>query len=281
MLNRRKRKTLLEYFYNFILALFSILIIYPFLWMVSSSFKSPRDLYVDPWNLIPTKFLVSNYVDAWTIGNIGKYFINSVVVVVCSLCLIIFVNYMASYALVRIKFPFNGFFKILFVSTMMIPAQVIIIPLFKIQVSLGVANSLLGMILAYSSLYLPFSIFVLSSFMRTIPLEIDEAAYIDGCNKFQIIWKILFPISKPGLATIIIFAFMQIWNEFFVALIFIQDPAIRTLPLGILNFAREWGQVDYTRQFAALVIINIPIILVYSIFQKQFISGLTAGAIKG
>lgn len=277
----QKKKKLFNCFLNVLLAVLSIFILYPFFWMVGSSLKSTQDLYVDPWNLIPSTFLWENYVEAWNIGNIGRYFFNSVITVVFSLLIIVFINYLASYAISRIQFPLNRFIRTLFVATMMVPSQVIIIPLFKIQGALGIVNTRPGLILAYSAIYLPFSIFVMTSFLRSVPREIDEAAYVDGCNRFQIIWKILFPLTMPGLATIVIFAFMQIWNEFFIALVFIQEPTIKTLPLGIMNFADEWGSVDYPRQFAALVIINVPIILIYAKFQKQFISGLTAGALKG
>jgi ABC-type glycerol-3-phosphate transport system permease component len=162
----------------------------------------------------------------------------------------------------------------------MLPPQIILIPLFKVERMLNISNTLSGLILPYAAGTLPFSIYVLTAFIRKIPFEIEEAAFIDGAGRLRMIWQILLPLSKPGLATVIIFAFMQCWNEFFMALILIQNPELKTLTLGILGFNGQWGQTDFTRLFAALVLISVPVITVYVIFQRQFISGLTAGAVK-
>lgn len=271
---------IIDYFKNIILTIMSVFVIYPFLWLIANSLKTREDMVNNSWSLIPLKIVWQNYTEAWSIGNIGRSFYNSVVVSVSAVFILIVVAYLGSYALARIKFWGANFLMILFISTWMMPPQVILIPLFKVERTLHISNTLLGLILPYAAGTLPFCIFVLTTFLRKIPVDIEEAAFIDGSSRLRVIWQILLPLSKPGLATVIIFSFMQCWNEFFMALVLIQDPYLKTLPLAVQGFNGQWGQTDYTRLFAALVIISFPVITVYVIFQRQFISGLTAGAVK-
>lgn len=265
---------------NIILAILSVFIIYPFLWLTANSFKSMEDMVKNSWSLLPKQVIWKNYQEAWVIGNIGRCFANSMIVSIFSVFILIIVCYLGSYALARIDFKGRNFFMVLFLSTWMLPPQIILIPLFKVERLLHISNTLTGLILPYAAGTLPFSVFVMTAFLRKIPVEIEEAAFIDGAGRLRLIRDILLPLSKPGLATVVIFSFMQNWNEFFMALVLIQDPARKTLTLGVLNFNGQWGQIAYNRLFAALVIISVPVITVYVIFQKQFISGLTAGAVK-
>lgn len=277
ILTNRKKSDIAK---NIILGVMSLFVIYPFLWLVANSMKTREDMLVNSWNIIPKKIIWKNFSDAWVIGHIGRYFLNSVIVSLSAVLILIIICYLGSYALARIKFWGRNLFMILFLSTWMLPLQVILIPLFKIERTLHISNTFIGLILPYAAGTLPFSVFVMTTFLRKIPIDIEEAAFIDGSSRLRLIWAILLPLSKPALATVVIFAFMSAWNEFFMALVLIQDPVLKTLTLGILNFNGQWGQVDYNRLFAALVIISIPVIIVYVIFQKQFISGLTAGAVK-
>jgi ABC-type glycerol-3-phosphate transport system permease component len=262
------------------LVLFSALMVYPVLLVILDSLKSQREMYINPWGM-PRAFRFSNYVDAWSIGKIGDYYLNSVIVALGSLVLITVIVYMAAYALARLRFRGSALVMILFVSTMMLPIQVTIIPIYRIERALGIMDSLIGLILPYVAKALPFSIFVLSAFLKTLPREFDEAARIDGAGRVAILFRIIFPLSKPGLATIVILNFMNVWNDFYLPLVLIHDPTKRTLNLGLANFAQLWGMVDFTRLFAALVIISLPLIGVYIAFQRQFIAGLTSGGIKG
>lgn len=265
---------------NIILAVLSLFIVYPFIWLAANSLKTREDMVNNSWSLIPGKIIWQNYSEAWVIGNIGRCFMNSLIVALSAVLLLIAVSYLGSYALARIDFHGRNLLMVMFLSTWMMPPQVILIPLFKIERLLHISNSLIGLILPYAAGALAFSVFILTAFLRKIPVEIEEAAFIDGSSRLRLIWQILLPLSKPGLATVIVFAFMQCWNEFFIALVLIQDPVLKTLTLGVLSFNGQWGQTDYTRLFAALVIISLPVIAVYVIFQRQFISGLTAGAVK-
>jgi ABC-type glycerol-3-phosphate transport system permease component len=264
---------------HIVLVVFSILMIFPVFVVLLDSLKSQRELYMNPWGF-PRVARLSNYVQAWSIGKIGDYYLNSIIVALGSLILIVAIVYLAAYALARFRFRGRDLILILFVSTMMLPIQVTIIPIYKIENALHINDSLLGLILPYVAKALPFSIFILIAFLKTLPKEFDEAARIDGAGRFTILSRIIVPLSKPGFATVVILNFMSIWNDFYLPLVLIHDPTKRTLNLGLVNFSQLWGLQDYTRLFAALAIISVPLIAVYVIFQKQFISGLTSGGLR-
>jgi ABC-type glycerol-3-phosphate transport system permease component len=265
---------------NLLLAFLSLPILYPMIWLVSNSLKTRPDMINNSWKIVPETIVWQNYVDAWEIGKIGQAFMNSLIVSTAAVVLMIVVALFASYALARLEFWGRDFIMVMVLATWMMPAQVLIIPLFKLEAMMNITNTRLGLILPYAAGTLPFAVFVLTTFIRTIPYEIEEASYIDGASRLRTIVQIVAPLSKPALSAVIIFSFMQCWNEFFMALVMIKDPALKTLPLAILSFNGQWGQTDFTRLFAALVIISLPTIIVYIIFQKQFIQGLTSGAIK-
>jgi ABC-type glycerol-3-phosphate transport system permease component len=263
-----------------VLSVISLTVIYPALWVISNSLKSSEARINDPWNLIPAPIVWKNYYDAWVTGTIGSAFRNSVIVTFSSVLLLIIIAFLASYALARLKFTGRSIIMVILLSMWMIPGQVLIIPLFRFEAQIHITNTYLGVILPYATGGLPFAIFVLSTFIRTIPWEIEEATIIDGASRLRIIFQIIAPLAVPGIATVVIFSFMGNWNELFLALVILANRQLRTLPVAIMNFSGMWGYVDYPRLFAAIVIISMPIIVVYVIFQKQFIKGLTAGAVK-
>jgi ABC-type glycerol-3-phosphate transport system permease component len=275
-----KTKNIMSVLKIIFLSMISLTIIYPAIWVISNSLKTSEDRINNPWNLIPDPVMWSNYRDAWITGTIGAAFKNSIIVTVFSVLLLVLVAYLASYALARLKFTGRNIIMVTLLSLWMVPGQALIIPLYRLEALLGINNSYIGLILPYATGGLPFAIFVLSTFIRTIPWEIEEATIIDGASRLRIIFQIIAPLSIPGISTIIIFSFMGNWNELFLALVLLVDRNLRTLPIAILNFNGRWGFVDYPRLFAALIIISMPIIIIYVIFQKQFIKGLTAGAVK-
>jgi ABC-type glycerol-3-phosphate transport system permease component len=264
-----------------ILIVFAFVVLYPFIWLISGSFKTMQDLFTNSASLIPAKIVLGNYPQAWKIGELGLHYINSIIVTFSALAIILFTTYLASYALSRMRLPGGKWILIILISCMMVPMQVVVIPLYKFEAFLCVNNTYLGLILIYAAGSLPFAIYVMAAFLRTIPNAIEEAGMMDGCNRLQVIWYILLPLSRPGLATVLIFSFLSLWNEFFLAMIIMQNQKLGTLNLGLLNFQRSFGtNTTYTLLLAALVIISLPVIVVYTIFQKQFISGLTAGSVK-
>jgi ABC-type glycerol-3-phosphate transport system permease component len=275
-----KKKHVFQIFRVLILIIISLTVLYPAAWLIANSLKSRELLVNDSWNLIPDPPIWSNYLDAWRIGTIGNSFRNSLIVTASSVVLLIMAAFLASYAIARLKFNGKNIIFVTMLAMWMIPGQALIIPLYKIESSLKILNTYLGLILPYATGGLPFAVFVLTTFIRTIPWEIEEATIIDGASRIRIIFQIIAPLAVPGIATVVIFTFMGNWNELFLAMIMLTNPKLRTLPIAIMNFSGLWGYVDYSRLFAAIVIISLPVVIVYVIFQKQFIKGLTAGAVK-
>jgi ABC-type glycerol-3-phosphate transport system permease component len=275
-----RRKELLLVIQAAVLALISLTVLYPGAWLVANSLKNRGAMMNDSWNLIPDPAVWSNYPDAWNIGTIGNSFKNSLIVASFSICLLITAAFLGSYALARIKFAGRSLIMVIMLSMWMIPGQALIIPLFRLETMLRINNTYLGLILPYAAGGLPFAVFVLTTFIRTIPWEIEEATIIDGASRLRIIFQIIAPLSLPGIAAVVIFSFMGNWNELFLAMVILTNQKLRTLPIAIMNFSGLWGYIDYSRLFAAIVIISLPVVIVYVIFQKQFIRGLTAGAVK-
>jgi ABC-type glycerol-3-phosphate transport system permease component len=263
-----------------VLTLISLTVLYPSIWLIANSLKTRGAMMNDSWNLIPMPVMWNNYRDAWRIGTIGNSFKNSLIVTTSSVSLLIFSAFLASYALARLKFVGRNAVFVLMLAMWMIPGQALIIPLYRFESSLRIINTYIGLILPYAAGGLPFAVFVLTTFIRTIPWEIEEATIIDGASRLRIIFQIIAPLSLPGIATVVIFSFMGNWNELFLAMVMLTNPKLRTLPIAIMNFSGLWGYTDYSRLFAAIVIITLPVVVVYIIFQKQFIKGLTAGAVK-
>jgi raffinose/stachyose/melibiose transport system permease protein len=261
------------------LALFAVQTVYPIVWMIFGSLKSNDDLFTNIWG--PPKILQwGNYAEAWQIGSLGTRIGNSVLVTAASLVLLLLVATPAAYAIARLALPASRVIFLAVLATMMVPAQTTLIPLFLIVKELGLLNSRLGLVLIYAATGTAFSIFVLRAFFLSIPAELEDAALCDGANRWQAFLHIVLPLARPGLATVAIFQGMEIWNEFFLAFIFVRDPARQTIPLGLVEFFFRY-QSEWTLYFAALTTITLPVIILYVAMQRQFIQGLTAGAVKG
>jgi raffinose/stachyose/melibiose transport system permease protein len=261
------------------LILFAVQTVYPILWMIFGSLKSNEDLFTNIWGP-PTVLQLNNYAEAWQTGSLGTRIGNSVFVTVASLALLLFVATPAAYAIARMNLPGGRAIFGLILVTMMVPAQTTLIPLFLIVKELGLLNSRIGLVLVYAATGAAFSIFILRAFFQSIPADLEDAALCDGANRVQAFLHVVLPLARPGLATVAIFQGMEIWNEFFLAFIFIRDPARQTIPLGLVEFFSRY-QSEWTLYFAALTTISLPVIVLYVAMQRQFIEGLTAGALKG
>ncbi|HEV8635298.1 MAG TPA: carbohydrate ABC transporter permease [Chloroflexota bacterium] len=259
--------------------LFTAIVGYPVLWMVFHSFKSKFEMYSNAWGL-PAQVYWENYVQAWRIARFGTYIFNSLIVSIGTVAVVLVVASLAAYAFSKFRFPGSRVSFYLFVFTLIVPHQVTIIPLYAVVVGLGLSNTYLALVLPYAAGGLPLSIFLLRAFFDSVPREIEEAARVDGCSDFAAFLRVVLPVSGPGLATVTILQFLGAWNEFLLALIFIRSPALRTIPLGLqaffFEYAVEWGYL-----FAALSMATVPVVVVYVLMQRQFIQGLTAGAVKG
>jgi ABC-type glycerol-3-phosphate transport system permease component len=268
------------------LAGYALWVIYPMVWMVYSSLKADEAIFRDALALPPLDGLrFDNYARAWHEARFGDYFFNSVLVTTTAVALIVLLGAMTAYALTRFYHPAGRAAFWLFLAGLMIPAQLTIVPLFFEWRALGLLNTRLGLILVYTANGLPFAIFILAGFFRSLPRTLYEAAVIDGCSEAGAFWRVLLPLARPGLVTVAIFQFIGIWKEYFFAFMLANGDGAggaRTLPLGLANLSiTAQYRTDYGMLFAGLVLVTIPLLLVYVVLQRQIVRGVTAGALKG
>ena len=261
-------------------------VVFPMLWVAYSSLKPDSAIFHDTFALPAANDLrFDNYVRAWQQARFGDYFLNSVLVTAVSVTLIVGLGAMAAYALARFYHPAARFVFWLFLAGLMIPAQLAIVPLFFELRHLGLLNSRLGLILVYTANGLPFAIFVLAGFFRSLPRTLYEAAVIDGCGEWTAFWRVLLPLARPGLVTVAIFQFIGIWKEYFFAFMLVGgdvDGHARTLPLGLANLSiTSQFRSDYGMLFAGLVLVTVPILAIYLLLQRHIVKGIAAGALKG
>jgi raffinose/stachyose/melibiose transport system permease protein len=263
----------------FILALWAIVVLIPILIVVFVALKAPSELAQGPLS-IPASFEWSNFVAAWNKGMMANSMINSIAIAGSSVILIILFSSAAAYPLSRRKKKWATITFLYFLSGMMIPFQMTMIPLYKLLSQLNLIGKYPGPIFIYIALGLPFSIFLYSAFFKTIPQEIEESALIDGCGPYRTFWSILFPLLKPVTSTLLIMNTLTIWNDFFVPLLFLQGKSARTIPLSIYSFTGEFVN-QWNLIFAAVFIGSLPLVLLFLVLQKQFIQGMSSGAVKG
>jgi len=261
------------------LGIITLVYLYPLVWVLINSFKNNTELFTKPWAL-PAKFMWGNYIYAWNTGRIGRYMLNSFIVTTVSIIFAVLLSSMAAYGIRRMKWKLSGFVLILFLAGTMIPIHAIIIPLFINFSKLHLTNSYLSLILPYITFAFPTTIYILSGFFGTIPREVEEAAVIDGCSMWKVYLKIVMPIAKPAIITVCIFNVVFMWNELLVALIFITDMNLMTLPVGLTAFSGQYS-TNYPPLLAAIFMSILPSIIVYSIFTSQIAAGMTVGAVKG
>jgi ABC-type glycerol-3-phosphate transport system permease component len=268
------------------LVAYALWVIFPMLWVAYSSLKADSAIFRDAFALPPLSDLrFENYARAWREARFGDYFFNSVLVTTSSVILITGLGAMAAYALARFYHPAGRGIFWLFLAGLMIPAQLAVVPLFFELRALGLLNSRLGLILVYTANGLPFAIFVLAGFFRSLPRALYEAAVIDGCDEFAAFWRVMLPLARPGLVTVAIFQFIGVWKEYFFAFMLVSgdvDGGARTLPLGLANLSiTAQYRSNYGALFAGIVLVTIPILIVYLLLQRQIVKGIAAGALKG
>jgi len=260
-------------------------VIFPMLWVAYSSFKDDASIMRDPL-AVPSwaEADASAYARAWREARFGDYVFNSVLVTGVSVLLILALGAMTAYALSRFYHRWGRAAYLLFLAGLTMPVQLAMVPLFFELRALGLLDTRLGLILVYTANGLPFAVFILAGFFRSLPRTLYEAAVIDGCSEAGAFWRVMLPLARPGLATVAIFQFIGIWKEYFFAFMIVggADGGARTLPLGLANLAiMAQYRGDHAMLFAGLVLVTLPVLAVYLLLQRQLVSGITAGAVKG
>jgi ABC-type glycerol-3-phosphate transport system permease component len=253
---------------------------FPFLWMALSSIKSLRELYTVPPHWLPEAPTLANYAKVLFASNVPRYFLNSTVISLGATALAIVLAVFASYGFARFEFPGKTGYQAFVLVGQLMPTAAIIVPLFVTLKALGLVNTYLGLILVYMILTLPLSVWMLTGYFRAIPVELEEAAIIDGASRLGVLLRITLPLSVPGIVAVVVYAFVTTWNEFIFALCFATDSRVKTLPIGIAEFSTEFD-TDWGAVMAASVIMTLPIAAMFLAMQRLFVSGLTAGAMKG
>lgn len=261
-----------------LLALNAVVMVYPLLVMVLSAFKTNAELFASPFAL-PENFSLTNAARVWGETNFVSYLGNSVVVTASSVLCILVVGTMAAYALARYQFRLSAVVFLFFLSGLMVPLKLAVIPLFIQLDMLGLIDTRAGLVLVYVAMGLPSAIFILTGFLRTLPTELEEAARMEGASELRIMLRIMLPLARPALVIAAIQNAVPIWNDFFFPLVFITSERLKTLPQGLTVFMGEYN-TDWGVLFAGLSLAALPIVAVYIVLSRQFIDGMTQGAIK-
>lgn len=254
---------------------------YPLFWMFINSLKSNSDFLNNPSYTFPEEWRWDNYANAWETGNLSTTVMNSVIVTVPSLVFIVLFGTAAGFALEVLVFRGRGGILLLFLAGIMIPGQMIILPLFNTFFELGINGSHLPMILIYIAGGLPLTVFMMATYFRAIPREIFEAATIDGASMIRAFFSIGFPMMRNAILTVAIVQFFLIWNDLLIALVFGGKRSLNTIQVGLLNFSGEYGAINYGPLFAAICITVFGILFLYLFLNQRIMKGLAAGAVKG
>ena len=264
-------------FYATLLVVTAITLV-PIVWVFTSALKTNKEIRANALSL-PGEWRFQNYVDAWFEASFDQYFINSIFISVTTVLIVLLLASLAAYAFAKMRFPGNQWIFFVFLIGMAFPLSAKLGPLLSLMYELNLANSRIGLILVYVAGSLPFAILMLRAFFQGFPPELEDSAALDGCSRFQFYLRILLPLSKPSLMALGIFVFMSTWNEFFQALLLINEDSKRTLPLGLTAFQDEYF-TDFALSFAGINITAVPVIIVYIIFQRNLIEGITVGSVK-
>ncbi len=275
---KKKISPLMILIYLFLIIL-AVIYVAPLLWMLSVSFKDNAGVMAAPFSL-PEVFHFENYAQAWTMGRLGAALRNSVLVCTVTLVISLFFGAMAAFAIARMRWKLSETTHTFFLIGMMVPVHCILIPLFVRFAKLGLTNTRTGLIIPYITMSLPMTIFLLTGFFRSMPGELFEAAAIDGCGIYGCFFKIALPLCRTGFFVSGLMTFVGNWNELLLAMVFISDPARKTLPVTLTYFVGPYA-TNYVQMFAAIIIALAPTVIVYCLFSNQIVEGLTTGAVKG
>jgi raffinose/stachyose/melibiose transport system permease protein len=262
-----------------VLGALAVVFLYPVALMILTAFKPTPEIFRNPFGL-PESWGLDGFMEVWRRAKFGLYLRNSLLITGASALLLLATAAPAAYALARYSFRLRGALFLFFLAGIMIPIRLGILPLYLLMRDLNLLDNPLSLILTYTASGMPMSVFLLSVFFRNLPRELEDAARIDGCTEAQTFWRIMLPLVRPGLATVVIVNVVPWWNDFFFPLLFIQTDTWKTIPLGMQIF---FGQhlVNWSLVFSGMVLASLPLLVIYLLMSRQFIAGLTAGAVKG
>lgn len=275
-----------------VLILLAVSIVVPVGWVFLASIKKDSEFYGNPW-VLPSEFHYQNFIDAFNKANMGAYFLNSIITTALALLLLLLISLPAAYVLSRYRFRFQKFLNTLFMAGLFINVSYIVVPIFLMLVNgdkllkqwfgnTFFLNNTLILALVYASTALPFTIYLLSSYLKTLPKDFEEAAYVDGAGYFKTMVSIILPMAKPSVLTVILFQFLAFWNEYIIALTLMTRDQGKTLPVGLMNLmTAQKASAHYGQMYAGLVIVMLPTLLLYMLVQKNLTQGMTVGGIKG
>lgn len=275
-----------------ILILLTIAILVPVFWVFLASVKQNAEFYGNPWTL-PQTLYFQNFADAWQKANMGAYMLNSVIVTALGIFLLIIIALPAAYVLARFEFRTRRFWNVLFMAGLFINVSYIVVPIFlmlnnwdkglrQLVGNTFFLNNLFILALVYTATVLPFTVYLLSGYFRTLAKDFEEAAYMDGASYFTTMVRIIFPMAKPSIVTIILFNFLAFWNEYIISMTLLTKPELKTLPVGLMNLmAAQKSAVEYGQMYAGLVIVILPTLILYICVQKKLTQGMTLGGLKG
>jgi len=263
-----------------LLVVWSVIVVVPFLWVVLSSFKTTKEILHSPFSL-PAHWQFDNYAHAWSDAGIGRFFLNTVLVVASALVLVMLLGAMCAYVLARFRFPGRRLIYVMMLGGLTFPVFLVIVPLFFVLKDVGLLNTLPGLTLTYVAYALPFTVFFLYAFFKTLPDDIYEAAVIDGAGEWRTFFQIMLPMAGPGMASVAIFNFLGLWNQFLLPVALNTDPNNYVLTQGMARFASGSGySIDFGSLYAAIVMTVVPVLVVYLLFQRRLSGSLSTGTFR-
>ncbi len=274
------------------LSFLALLIIVPVAWVFMASIKENSEFYRSPWAL-PAGFHFQNFVDAWQKASMGSYMLNSIIVTALAITLLIVIALPAAYVLARFKFRSSKFWNVMFMAGLFINVNYIVVPIFLmlsngdtyLRKTIGhpfFLNNLFILAVVYAATALPFTIYLLSGYFKSLARDYEEAAYVDGAGYFRTMVQVILPMAKPSIVTVVLFNFLAFWNEYIISMTMLTKPELKTLPVGLMNLmAAQRSAVQYGQMYAGLVIVMLPTLILYMCVQKKLTEGMTLGGLKG
>ncbi|MDN4474730.1 carbohydrate ABC transporter permease [Demequina sp. SYSU T00192] len=263
------------------LGLVLLTVVYPMFWILMGSFKTQPEFLSEPFWALPQQWNLDNYVSAFVEGGLGTYIRNSVIAVFPALALILVLGTAAAFALQVLVWKGRGIVLVLFLAGIMVPTQMILLPLFTVYFNLHLTNSMWPMIITYTAIGMPLTVFMLATFMRAIPREVFEAATLDGASIWRIFLNVTVPLVRNAIFTVALVQFFFLWNDLLIAMTFITKQDLRTIQVGLLNFTGQYGAVDYGPLFAGISVTVFGTLAIYIFLNQKVMAGLTSGAVKG